>query len=172
MLTNFAGTVPVKAEHPRAGIPPAMYSVRFRELESWVLMPARQALTLAELEALSSALLAVFLAFPHARIASEKSIISESMAQIRIQNRKRPRKPHAHRSGLSSNAAAIACGHNVQFIRRIGELQGLDGAHQPCDILEISIHSPAIDLKFAAARADEDARYGVFAPACAISLGL
>src|SRR5260370_1630386 len=172
MLTNFAGAFPSKPSilAPASRRPCIQFAVG--ELESWVLMPVRPALTLAELEALSCALLAVFLAFSHARIASEKSVVSQSLAQIRIQNRKRPRKPHAHGACLPPNAAAIACCSNVQLMRGIRELQRLGSTHQPRDILEVRIHGPAVDFKFSTAWTDEHARHGVLAPAAAISLRL
>src|SRR5579872_2889242 len=129
-------------------------------------------LTLAELEALPCALLPVFLALPHARIAREKAVGPQPVAQIGIENRKSARQPHAHCARLTSDASAVDRRHNVKLIGGIGELQRLDGARQPCDIFEIRVHGPAIDFKFPAAGTNEHARHRGFAPAGAVSLGL
>jgi hypothetical protein len=46
-------------------------------------------LALAELEALAGALLPVFFAFLHARIARQKTVLAQTRAQLRIENRQR-----------------------------------------------------------------------------------
>src|SRR5690348_15699610 len=129
-------------------------------------------LTLAELETLPRALLAVLLTFAHARIARKKTVIPESVAQIGIENGKSARNPHAHGARLASNATAIDRGSDVKLAAGIGELQRLDGAHQPRDILEIRIGGPAVYFKFSAARTNEHARHSILATAGTISLRL
>jgi hypothetical protein len=133
-------------------------------------MPVRQALTLAELEALSCALLAVFLAFSHARIARKKAVIPQPLAQIGIENRERAREPHAHGASLTTHSTAVNRRPNVELVAGIGELQRFNGAHQPSDILEIRIDRPAVYFKFPAARTNEHARHSILAAAGAICL--
>jgi len=50
-----------------------------------------RSLPLAELEALAGALLPVFLAFLHARIARQKTVLAQTRAQFRIENGERAR---------------------------------------------------------------------------------
>src|SRR5882724_9313232 len=52
-------------------------------------------LPLGELESLSRALLTVLLAFLHARIACEKTVLTQRRAQLGVEARNRPRQHHA-----------------------------------------------------------------------------
>src|SRR5260370_21861891 len=86
----------------------------------------------------------------HARIARKKAILSQSVAQIGIENRKSAREPHAYGAGLTADATAIDGGHHVKLIAGIRKLQRLHRAPQPGDVFEISVNVPAIYSKFSA----------------------
>src|ERR1700730_2687173 len=122
-------------------------------------------LTLAELEALAGALLPVLLAFLHARIARQKTVLAQARAQFRIEERQRAGKPHAHRARLPTHAAAIHGRDNVNGSRRLGELHRLDGAIAPGNIAKIFIRCAAIDGDFTRSERQENARDRFLAPA-------
>src|SRR5690242_16706133 len=64
-------------------------------------------LTLAELEAAASALLAVLLAFLHARIARQEAILTEPGAQLGVKPRDGARKAHADGASLAADSATL-----------------------------------------------------------------
>ena len=66
--------------------------------------PLTQRLALGELESLARALLSVFLAFLHARVARQKTVGAQRRPQLRIELRNRARQAHAHRAGLPADA--------------------------------------------------------------------
>src|ERR1700730_2688173 len=78
-------------------------------------------LALAELEALAGALLAVLLAFAHARIAGQETIFAQAGTQLRVKNRERAGQSHAHRARLAADAATIHGGHHVHLILGAGK---------------------------------------------------
>jgi hypothetical protein len=162
MLANFAG---VFAPESSILLPASRRPCIQFAFANW-----RPKLALAELEALPRAFLAVFLALSHARIARQKSVGPQPMAQIGIEDGKRAREAHAHRAGLTSHPAAIASCHYVKLVGGIRKLQRLYRAVQPSDIFEVRIDSPAIYFKFPAARPNEYPRHGILAPARAIAL--
>ena len=61
------------------------------------------------------------------RIALYETIFAQRHSQIRIEQRKRARKPHAQRSGLAARSSAFHRHRNVHLVLRVRELQGLDG---------------------------------------------
>src|ERR1700676_5812760 len=117
------------AEEPFAGILPAVYSawlpgpefVFQKHATPYVSQTATRKLALAELEALAGALLAVLLAFAHARIAGQETIFAQARAQLRVEYRERAGQSHAHRARLAANAATIHGGHHVHLILGAGE---------------------------------------------------
>src|SRR5882672_4628905 len=127
-------------------------------------------LTLAELEALAGALLPVFLAFLHARIARQKTVLAQPCAEFWIEDGERAGKPHAQRAGLAADAAAIHSGHDIHRIRRLGELHRFHSAIAPVDVAEILVHRPAIDGNLAGTECQKHARHRFFAAACPVKL--
>src|SRR5580692_11759883 len=154
-------------QHPIAGSLPAVNLSR----------PARRErtepfakLALAELEALAGTLLPVLLAFLHARIAGQKTILAQARSQLRIEDRQRARKPHAHRAGLSADAAAIHRGHNVHGSRRLRKFHRLNRAIAPSHIAKIFFRIAAVDGNLARPERQEDARNGFLASAGSVKL--
>src|SRR5205809_3389417 len=125
-------------------------------------------LPLGELDSLSRALLTVLLAFLHARIAGEKTVLTQRRAQFRVEARNRPRQSHAHRSSLAANAAAMRGHNHVNLIGQASKLQRLDRVVLPCEIREIDVHCPLVDRELAASRTKEHARDRFFAASCAV----
>src|SRR2546426_2343364 len=125
-------------------------------------------LALAELEALPCSLLPVLLAFFHARIARQKSVLAQAVAQLSVEPGQRARQPHAHRARLPAGAAALGCGHHVHLVQCIGELQRLNGRVFPGDVLEIIFHGPAVHLILAAAQPEKHARHRLLAASRAV----
>src|SRR5258708_12141597 len=87
--------------------------------------PEPQKLTLRELEAFARALLSVLLAFLHARVARQKSVLAQRRPQLRIEPRNRPRQSHAHRAGFSAHAAAVPRHHSSPLFPSIREFHRL-----------------------------------------------
>jgi hypothetical protein len=131
-------------------------------------MPGAFRLPLAELEALARALLAILFALAHARISRQEAILAQSMAQIRVEKRKRARKPHAYRSGLPADTATMDVGHDIHLVGGIGELQGFDGTVQPSYILEILGNRLPVYFTPARAWPKKYAGYGIFSAARAV----
>src|SRR5271163_2102193 len=82
-----------------------------------------QKLALGELEALAGAFLSVLLALFHARIAREKTVGAQRGAKLRVVLRDGARKAHANRSSLAADAAAVHGAHDVDLVRKAGELE-------------------------------------------------
>src|SRR5260370_36931142 len=126
-------------------------------------LPEPKKLTLRELEALARALLSVFLAFLHSRIARQKSVLAQRRSQLRIESRNRSRQSHAHRARLAAYSAAMRRHHHVHLVGDIRELQRLHRVMLPCMIRKILFHCPAIDLELACSRTQKHARHGLLA---------
>src|SRR3990172_6896146 len=94
---------PERKEHRYAGSVPAVYFDRCPVART----PnnSERRLTLRELEALAGALLPVLLALAHPRVARQKTVFAQAVAQLWVKERERPRKPHAHGAGLPACAA-------------------------------------------------------------------
>src|SRR5579863_9547616 len=114
-----------------------------RDLSS-ILAPPSRTLPLAELEPAPRTLLSVLLAFFHARIAREKTILAQRWPQFRVQPRKRARKTHAHRSRLSTHAAALHNRLHLDLVKHLRELEGLDRSRVPRHVAKIFVHWPAV----------------------------
>src|SRR5260370_11628013 len=125
--------------------------------------PMACCLALAELEALSRSLLPVLLALFHARIARQKSVLAQAVAQFGVEPGQRARQPHAHRARLPAGAAALGSGHHVHLGQCVGKLQRLNRSVFPSDILEIIFHVPAVHLILAAAQPDKHPRHRLLA---------
>src|SRR5580698_1357607 len=117
-----------------------------------------QRLALAELEAATSALLSVLLAFLHARIAREETVGAQRRTQLRIQHCKRARKPHAHRSSLSARAAALYHGAHFELILHLRERQRLRRRLVPRHVVEIFFHRASVHGELRGAGLDVDTR--------------
>src|SRR6267154_5698646 len=129
-----------------------------------VLPEPQKKLTLRELEALARALLSVLLAFLHARIARQKSVLAQRRPQLRIEPRNRPRQSHAHRASLPAHAAAVRRHHYVHLVGNVRKLQRLDRVMLPRVIRKILFNRPAVDGKLAGAGTKEHARHRLLAP--------
>src|SRR6202167_4323775 len=101
-------------------------------------------LPLAELEAPTRAFLSVFLAFLHARIARQKTVLAQRRTQLRIQLRERASNAHSHRSGLSAYAAALDLRLYLDLVQHLRELQRLDSGRMPRHVAEIILHRPPV----------------------------
>src|SRR5208282_587524 len=129
-----------------------------------------KSLPLAELEALSGALLPVLLAFFGARVTGYHALGLELAAQFRIELHKSARDAEAHRIGLSSDSAAADVGQHVECSRTIGRDQGrlrgdaLRGGH------EIFVEPFAVNLELAAAWTKKNPRDRGFAPSGSVVL--
>src|SRR6266849_341687 len=134
------------------------------ELGTSPALPGAKKLALRELEALARALLSVLLAFLHARIARQKSVLAQRRTQLWIELRDRPRQSHAHGAGLAANAATMRGHNHVHLVGDIRELQRLDRVILPRMIREILFHRPAVDLKLAVPWTQEHARHRFLAP--------
>src|SRR4029077_17193947 len=106
--------------------------------------PDRKNLALAVLEAAPCALLSVLLAFLHARIARQETVLAQAGPQVGVQLRKRARKSHAHRSRLSAHAAALYGGLHFHLFLHLREFQRLDSSRVPRHVSEIFIHRAAV----------------------------
>src|SRR5271154_6046782 len=124
--------------------------------------PTTSDLALGELEALARALLAVFLALFHARIAREKTVGAQRGAKLRVVARDGARKTHANRSGLPADATAVGGAHHIDLVGQAGELERLGGVMLPCVIREILFRGAAVDGELAAASAQKYASDGLF----------
>src|SRR5712691_639262 len=120
-------------------------------------------LALAELEALAGALLPVFLAFLHARIARQKPVLAQPCAEFRIEEGERAGKPHAQRAGLAAYAPAVHRGHDVDRIRRLGELHRFHGAVAPVDVEEVLVRGSAVDGNLPGTKCQKYSRHRFFA---------
>ena len=125
-------------------------------------------LALGELEALACALLAVLLAFLHAGIASQKTVLAQRGTQFRVEAADGARQSHAHRSGLPANAAALGGAHHVDLVHQAGEFERLSGVMLPGMIREIFLSGAAVDRELAAAGAQRNTRNGFLAAARAV----
>src|SRR5208337_1427520 len=120
-------------------------------------------LTLGELEALACALLAVFLAFLHTGIAGQKAVLAKCRTQLRIEAADGAGESHAHRAGLSANAATLRRGHDIHLLRDAAELQRLGGVMTPGMIRKILIDFAAVHREFAGAGPQKHASHGFLA---------
>src|SRR6185437_8586743 len=80
-----------------------------------------------------------------ARIARQKTVFAQRRPQLRIEQRKRAREPHAYRSGLPAYAAALHLRPNFELIEHLRELQRLDRGRVPRHVAEIIFHRAAVD---------------------------
>src|SRR5271163_3683674 len=142
---------------------------------TWALAPEdtpppsnRFQLPLAVLEPAPRALLSVLLALFHSRIARQKSILPQRRPQLRIKNRKRTRKSHAHGTSLSADAAALHDGHHFDLIGSLREFQRLDRRRVPRYVLKIFFHRAAIHCKSRRSRLQINARDGLAPPSRSI----
>src|SRR4029077_6955534 len=149
MFRTEAPTAMTKAaEQPFAGSLPAVISasqlaLTCRSSRGSGLVPPNS-LTLRELEALTSALLPVFLALLHPRIARQKSICPQRWPQFRIEPRNGARQSHAHRAGLPAHAAAVGGYHHVHLFRQACEFERFDGVMLPRVIREVLLHRSSV----------------------------
>src|SRR5712692_2198028 len=125
-------------------------------------------LALAVLEALAGALLPVLLAFLHARIARQKTVLAQACAQLRVEPRQRPRQSHAHRAGLPAGPAAFCRGPHVHLVQRFGEFQRFHRRVSPGHVLEVLLHRAAVHFVLARAQLHEHARHRFLAAARAV----
>src|SRR5690349_9536050 len=130
-----------------------------------------KSLTLRELEALARALLAVLLAFLHARIARQESVFPQCRPQFGVEPRDRAGESHANGPCLSASAAAVRRDHHIDLVSKIGEFQRLGGVVLPSEIGEVLLYRPAVDRKFARAWPNEYARHGFFPAAGTLEPG-
>src|SRR5262249_35194487 len=119
-----------------------------------LVQPAKR-LTLGELESLSCALLPVLFAFLHTGIARQKTVLAQCRTQLRIESRNRAGEPHADRSSLTANAAAMRGHYDVNLVRQIRELHRLRRVVLPRKIRKILLNRPAVHRELARAGAHE-----------------
>src|SRR5260370_21712986 len=83
---------------------------------------SRFELPLRKLEPLTRARLARFLAFPHSRIAGEKTFLLQRRPHGRILLQQRPRDGQSNCTGLPRNSPACRLYLNVKRVARFGPL--------------------------------------------------
>src|SRR6202166_1648692 len=123
-------------------------------------------LALGELEALACALLAVLLAFLHARIASQKSILAQRRAQFRIEHRNGACQAHADRSSLPANSTALGSDDHIHLVVQARELQRFSGVMLPRYVWKIFFRRSAIDLELSGTRAQKNSRNRFLTATC------
>src|SRR5579875_1615499 len=117
-----------------------------------------------------SALLPVLLALLHARIAREKTVGTQSGAQLRIEPRESAREAHAHGARLSADAATLNQGFHLKLVEHLRELQRLDGGGMPRNVAEIFVHRATIDGELRRPGFDVHAGHGFATAARAVKL--
>src|SRR5918912_3769156 len=144
------------------------------EKHSWSLLNPQSAIGLPfrELEALARALLSVLLAFFDARVARDEPRMLQGRAQVGVEFDERARDAVADRAGLACWPASIHVDENVKLVRRLGQLQRLADNHAQRLVRKILLEGFAIDLDFARARPQIDARRRSLAPTCSVILNL
>src|SRR5258708_26632251 len=112
-------------------------------------------LALRELEALTRALLAVFLALLHTGVAGQKTVGAQRGPQIWIELRNGARQSHADGTGLSTNAATMRGDNYVHLLGHVGEFERLSGVVLPRKIGEVIVDGALVYRKFAGAGAQK-----------------
>src|ERR1700731_1006720 len=123
-------------------------------------------LALGELEALAGPLLPVLLAFLHARIASQKSILAQRRPQFRIEHRNGACQAHADRSSLPANSTALGSDDHIHLIVQARELQRFSSVMLPRHVWKIFFRRSAIDLELAGTRAQKNSCNRFLAATC------
>src|SRR5688572_16786979 len=115
-------------------------------------------LPLRELEAFSSALLSVLLAFLDSGIAGDQTGVFKRLPQVAIILEQRASDAVTNRSRLAGRAAARDVDDEVELVRRFRQLQRLANDHAQRFIWEIPVERLVIDLDLAAAWPQIDSR--------------
>src|SRR6266480_3800256 len=102
-------------------------------------------LALGELEARTSALLAVLLALFHARIAREQAGLLQTLAQLGVVDLQRARDAVADGARLSARTAAVDGYEDVEFVVGLGERERLLDDHLQHFIAEVLVERPVVD---------------------------
>src|SRR5229473_857279 len=130
-------------------------------------------LTLRELEALARAFLAVLFALLHTGVARQKTVGAQRRPQLRIEACDGARQSHAHRAGLSADAASFRGHYDIDLVREAGELKRLRCVMLPREIGEVLLDRALVYRELTGACAQKYARDGFLAapgaekPTCA-----
>src|ERR1700730_16425413 len=158
-----------------AGSLPAVISAsRLRETagaRSWAYTscPAKlntTRLALGKLEALARALLAVLLAFFHARIASQKPILTQRRAQFRVEHGNGASETHADRSSLSADSTTLGGDDYIHLVVQVREFQRFSGIMLPRHVWKIFFRRSAIYLELAGTGAQKNSRNRFLTATC------
>src|SRR5688572_1914584 len=127
-------------------------------------------LPLRELEAFSSALLSVLLAFLDSGIAGDQTGVFERLPQVAIILEQRASDAVTNRSRLARRAAAGDVDDEVELVGRFRQLQRLANDHAQRFVGEIPVEGFVIDLDLTAARPQVDARRCRLSPSRSVIL--
>src|ERR1051325_44704 len=127
-------------------------------------------LSLRELEALARALLPVLLAFLDARVACDEPRLLQGRTQVRVKFHQSARYAVADSSGLARRAASRDVDEDVELVGCLRQLQGLANNHAQRFVGKVLLERLAIDLDFARARSQVDARRRSLAPSRSVIL--
>src|SRR5580698_6941186 len=117
-----------------------------------------QRLALGELEAGASTLLTVLLALLTTRVAGNEAFCLERFTQLGVELHQGARDAELNCVGLTHDAATANGGEDVEGLADVGDAERTPGG---CALLcgyEVDVNFFLIDGKFAAARAQENAR--------------
>src|SRR5687767_9979335 len=104
-----------------------------------------ETLPLAELEPGPRAALAVLLAFLHPRVARQKALFLELLAELRVVVGQRPRDPVANRPGLSRSSASPNPDVDVELLRRLDREERLLDDHLQDVVGKVVVEAPRVD---------------------------
>jgi len=127
--------------------------------------PQKAPLALGELEALARALLAVFLAFVFARIASQQTRFLERGTQFGVKRNQCAGNTQLNCPSLAGNPASICKNQQIDPLRHFDSKQGSPNGYASRFGREIVVESTAIDGNFARSGPQEHARHAAFAAA-------
>ena len=121
-------------------------------------------------EASASAFLTILLSFFGSRVTRYEPRLLESGPQFGIHLDQRASDPVANCASLSRGSAPIHVHQNIEFSRRVGQMQRLANHHPVSLILKILFKLAFVDDDLTGARFDEDSRGSTFPAARAVVL--
>jgi hypothetical protein len=112
-------------------------------------------LTLRELEALARSRLTVLFAFLHSRIACQKACFLQHGTQFRAVLHQSPRHAVPDSSSLAAHSTAVDVDDDVEFVHRVGSLQGLVHQHSVGFVEEVLFEGLIVDFYFSGSGSQE-----------------
>ena len=122
----------------------------------------RRALALAELGTAASAVETVFLAFLHAGIAGQVTVIAQWLEQFLIEAAKRTGYGHAYGTGLSGDAATLNASHDIDRALLANMVERFENSLLMLNARKELFERLAVDQDLAAAWTNADACNGGF----------